>query len=161
MCGLSGVGKTTIARELAPLVNGVVLCTDKIRKELFLKPKYGRQERKLVYDILILLAKYLSNANINYILDATFATEESRQELRYKMGNDTKEIRIVECVCPEDIVIARLKKRRHDYSDANFSVYKKMKRVYERVKEKHITVDTSRISRIGIRTIAADILRGK
>jgi predicted kinase len=77
------------------------------------------------------------------------------------MGNDTKEIRIVECVCPEDIVIARLKARRHDYSDANFSVYKKMKRVYERVKEKHITVDTSKISSIDIRTIAADILRGK
>ena len=45
---------------------------------------------------MILLAKYLSNANINCILDATFATEESRLELRYKMGNDTKEIRIVE-----------------------------------------------------------------
>ena len=37
MCGLPGVGKTTIARELAPLVNGVVLSTDKIRKDLFPK----------------------------------------------------------------------------------------------------------------------------
>ncbi len=77
------------------------------------------------------------------------------------MGNNTKKIRIVECICPEDIVIARLKARRYDYSDANFSVYKKMKRVYECVKEKHITVDTSKISSIDIRTIAADILRGK
>lgn len=106
MCGLPCVGKTTIARELAPLVNGVVLSTDKIRKVLFPKPTYGRRERRLVYDILILLAKYLCNANVKCILDATFTKEKSRREIRNKLGHDAKEIRIIECVCPEDIVIA-------------------------------------------------------
>jgi predicted kinase len=47
MCGLPGVGKTTIAKQLALLINGVVLSTDKIRKELFYKPSYGRRERKI------------------------------------------------------------------------------------------------------------------
>ena len=32
ICGLPGVGKTTVARELAPLVNAVILSTDKLRK---------------------------------------------------------------------------------------------------------------------------------
>ena len=35
ICGLPGVGKTTLAKGLAPLINAVILATDKIRKELF------------------------------------------------------------------------------------------------------------------------------
>ena len=33
-CGLPGTGKTTLAKELAPLIDAVVLSTDKIRKQL-------------------------------------------------------------------------------------------------------------------------------
>jgi predicted kinase len=158
MCGLPGVGKTTIARQLAPLINGVVLSTDKIRKEIFPKPTYGRRERKLIYDILILLAKYLCNSNVNCILDATFSIEKSRQEIRNKLGLCSKKISIIECVCPEDIVIARLNVRKYDFSDADISVYKNMKRIYEPVKEEHVTVDTSKISNIEIERIARLIL---
>jgi predicted kinase len=158
MCGLPGVGKTTIARQLAPLINGVVLSTDKIRKEIFPKPTYGRRERKLIYDILILLAKYLCNSNVNCILDATFSREKSRQEIRNKLGLCSKKISIIECVCPEDIVIARLNVRKYDFSDADISVYKNMKRIYEPVKEEHVTVDTSKISNIEIERIARLIL---
>jgi predicted kinase len=158
MCGLPGVGKTTIARQLAPLINGVVLSTDKIRKEIFPKPTYGRRERKLIYDILILLAKYLCNSNVNCILDATFSIEKSRQEIRNKLGLCSKKIRIIECVCPEDIVIAPLNVRKYDFSDADISVYKNMKRIYEPVKEEHVTVDTSKISNIEIERIARLIL---
>ncbi|HEX7257877.1 MAG TPA: AAA family ATPase [Nitrososphaeraceae archaeon] len=38
VCGYPSVGKTTLANELAPLINAVVLSTDKIRKELIEKP---------------------------------------------------------------------------------------------------------------------------
>ncbi len=158
VCGLPGVGKTTLAKDLAPLINAVVLSTDKIRKELFPKPMYGRRERGLVYDVLTLLAKYLSSADVNCILDATFTKEKSRREIRKKLHHGTKEIRIIECVCPEDTIIARLKARKYDFSDADLSVYRKMKRIYEPVKEKHITVDTSNISNIDIRAIATEIL---
>ena len=158
MCGLPGVGKTTIARQLAPLLNAVVLSTDKIRKELFHKPSYGRRERKLIYDILILLAKYLCNSNVNCILDATFSREKSREEIRNKLELCSKEISIIECICPEDVVIARLNARKHDFSDADFLIYKNMKRIYEPVKKEHVTVDTSKISIIDIESIAKHVL---
>ena len=158
MCGLPGVGKTTIARQLAPLINGVVLSTDKIRKELFCKPSYRRRERKLIYDILFLLAKYLCNSNVSCILDATFSKERSRQEIRNKLNPCSKEISIIECICPEDIVIARLNRRKYDFSDADFSVYKNMKRIYEPVEEEHVIVDTSKSSIIDIERIAKNIL---
>jgi predicted kinase len=160
MCGLPGVGKTTVAKRIAPLLNAVVLSTDKIRKELFHTPSYSRRERKLIYDILVLLAKYLCNSNVSCILDATFSKEKSRQEIRNKLRSYSKEINVIECICAEDIIIDRLKLRKHDYSDADLSVYTSMKRIYEPVKGNHITVDTSRLSPIDIERIASHLRSG-
>jgi predicted kinase len=149
-CGLPGVGKTRLANELAPLINAVVLSTDKIRKELILsKPTYTKEEKKLVYDVMLLVARYLHNAaagGINCILDATFHTEESRRHAKEKLaGVPSEQIYIVECTSPEDIIISRLKARKGDYSDADVDIYRKMKQVYEPVKEyeRHMVIDTS------------------
>ncbi|MDQ3838709.1 MAG: AAA family ATPase [Thermoproteota archaeon] len=156
--GLPGVGKTRLAHELAPLINGVVLSTDKIRKEMISRPTYTKEEKELIYDVMLLVAKYLHNScsGVNCILDATFNTEESRRQARQKFADITVEqICIVECICPENIVISRLKARRGDYSDADIEIYKKMKQVYEPVKEKyrHIVADTSQDPRVNAEEI--------
>lgn len=143
VCGLPGIGKTTFAKKLAPLIDAVVLSTDKIRKELISSPTYQKQERKLIYDVMILLAKYLHNSGTNCILDATFNRENSRIEVKEKLDIQDKEFFVIECLCPENIIIARIKKRKNDYSDANLEVYQKMKKIYEPVKGKHIAVDTT------------------
>ena len=161
ICGLPGVGKTTVAKGLAPLINAVVLATDKIRKELFSKPMYGQRERRLIYDVMILMAKYLDKAGINCILDATFTRESSRLEIKKKIGLASKDFHIIECICPEDIILSRLRERKYDYSDADFSVYRKMKRIYEPVKVEHMTVDTSMLSKTDIGSIATKILQRK
>ena len=76
--GLPGVGKTLLAKELAPLIKAVVLSTDKIRKELITDPTYTEEEKELIYDVMLILAKYLQEADgTNCILDATFNTKES------------------------------------------------------------------------------------
>jgi len=147
VCGLPGVGKTSLANELAPLIRAVVLSTDKIRKELISKPTYRIQERKLIYDIMLLLARYLHDAGINCILDATFNTENSRRELKKRLNLiSSPQINIVECTCPEHITISRLRSRKNDYSDADISIYKRMRSIYQPIKEKHIVVDTSQQS---------------
>jgi predicted kinase len=160
--GLPGVGKTSLANELAPLINGVVLSTDKIRKELISKPTYTNEEKKLIYNVMLLVARYLHNAaGVNCILDATFNTEESRRTAIEKLANvSSKQIYIVECVCPEDIVISRLRARKGDYSDADIDIYRKMKQVYEPVKkrERHIAIDTSQDSKINAEKIKTWIL---
>lgn len=161
VCGLPGVGKTTFAKNLAPQIRAVILSTDKIRKELIPSPKYDRKERKLIYDILILLAKYLSKADVNCIVDATLIKERSRHEIKKELDPITKNFHIIECVCPENIILKRLRGRRNDYSDADISIYRKMKKFYEPVKEKHITVDTSLISKKDIIYIANQILNNE
>jgi predicted kinase len=162
VCGLPGVGKTTIAKDLAPLINAVVLSTDKIRKELIPNPTYKKQEKKLIYNVLLIVAKYLHQAGINCILDATFNTENSRKELRKKLGLSQEQICIVECICPVDIVISRLKDRKNDYSDADISIYKKMKRIYEPIKGEHIILDTNQQStKTNVKEIVSQLLKKK
>ena len=157
-CGLPGVGKTRLANELAPLINAIVLSTDKIRKELIPKPTYTKDEKDLIYDVILLVARYLHNAaGVNCILDATFNTEESREKAKRKLASvSPDQIYIVECSCPEDIVISRLKARKgDDYSDADVGIYRKMKQIYEPVKEKerHIVVDTTLDPRVNAEEI--------
>jgi hypothetical protein len=140
------VGKTIISKELAKLTKWAVLSTDKIRKELFPNPTYSTEEKRLIYDVLILIAKHLHQSGANCILDGTFNTTYSREEVKKKLNLSSQQICIVECSCPEDIVIARIKNRKDDYSDANAYIYTSMKATYQSIEEEHIVVDTSKES---------------
>jgi len=160
ICGLPGVGKTTIAKNLAPLIDAVILSSDKIRKELIPNPTYTKEERKLIYDVMVLIAAYLQNSGTNIILDATFNKEDSRNKVKQRIRVPRDEFFIIECVCPEDIIFSRIKNRKEDYSDADISVYQKMKKIYEPVKVDHITVDTSLNTADNVKNIAT-LLRSK
>jgi len=160
ICGLPGVGKTTIAKNLAPLIDAVILSTDKIRKELIPNPTYIKEERKLIYDVMVLIAAYLQNLGTNIILDATFNKEDSRNKVKQRIRVPQDEFFIIECVCPENIIFSRIKNRKEDYSDADISVYKKMKKIYEPVKADHITVNTSLNITGNVKNIAS-LLRSK
>lgn len=143
ICGYPGVGKTTLANELGPLINAVILSTDKIRKELVYKPNYSEEEKKLIYNILLLIAKYLHNNGINCILDATFNNQKAIEDIKKGLNLTDDQFKIIECICPEELVISRIQKRKSGYSDADESIYRMIKENYEPLKEKHITVDTS------------------
>ena len=143
ICGYPGVGKTTLANELGPLINAVILSTDKIRKELIDKPNYNEEEKKLIYNILLLIAKYLHNNGINCILDATFNNQKAIEDIKKGLNLTDDQFKIIECICPEELIISRIQKRKRGYSDADVSIYRMVKENYEPLKEKHITVDTS------------------
>ncbi len=160
VCGLPGVGKTTIAKNLAPLIDASILSTDKIRKELISNPTYQKEERALIYDVMILLAKYLQQAGRNCILDATFNKEYSRNQVKNMLKVSEDQFFIVECTCPEKIIFSRLKNREKGYSDADVSVYQKMKKIYEPVKDKHIAVDTLQDSEYNAKLIFEQITGG-
>lgn len=161
VCGLPGVGKTTFSKKLSPLINAVILSTDKIRKELLPSPTYEKEERKLIYDVMILLAKYIHDSGTNCILDATFNREESRTEVKKKLGIQDEGFFVIECMCPENIIISRIKERKNDYSDANVEIYQKMKKIYESVKGKHITIDTTLDPEKNAKLVSTKILHSK
>lgn len=143
ICGYPGVGKTTLANELGPLINAVILSTDKIRKEIIDKPNYSEEEKKLIYNILLLIAKYLHNSGINCILDATFNNQKAIEDIKKGLNLTDDQFKIVECICPEELIISRIHNRKMGYSDADVSIYRMIKENYEPIQEKHIIVDTS------------------
>ena len=91
----------------------------------------------------MLLTKYLNAAGIDCVLDATFNRERSRREVENKLRLDNVQLYVIECTCPEGVVLERLRNRKNDYSDADYSVYAKMKNIYEPVQGRHLDVDTS------------------
>lgn len=149
VCGLPGVGKTVIAKELFRKKfnqKAVILRTDIIRKQLFKKPKYAAKEKKLIYEIMFLLANYLLANKINCILDGTFYKKELRLQAKKIAKKNKTKFEIIECVCPQKIVFAQIRKRMKtgDASDADFEIYKKIKKEWEPIKEKHLLIDTSK-----------------
>ena len=123
----------------------MVLSSDKVRKELIARPTYSKAEVKLIYNLISLIAKYLHNAGLNCIIDATFNREKLRKQFKRKLELPDEQVRIVECISQENIIIQRLMARKKGYSDADFSVYKRMKKNFQPIREAHITVDTSQL----------------
>ena len=155
-CGLPGVGKTTLAKSVAFKIGATTLSSDKIRKQLIRYPTYTKVEGRLIYDVLILLTKYLTTAGVNCILDATFNRERSRKEVE-KLRSKDVQLYLIECTCAEDVVLERLRNRKNDFSDADYSVYSKMKSIYEPVHESHLVIDTSLPSDANVQKILSYI----
>ncbi|MGB7633438.1 MAG: AAA family ATPase [Nitrososphaeraceae archaeon] len=157
-CGLPGVGKTTLAASVAKKTGATILSSDKIRKELIRYPTYASVEGRLIYDVLMLMTKYLSAAGIDCILDATFNRERSRKEVENRLRLNKVQLYVIECTCPEDVVFERLRNRKNDFSDADYSVYAKMKNIYEPVQGRHLDVDTSLPTEVNLQEILSYLL---
>lgn len=145
VCGLPGTGKTTVAEAIAKKTGARILSTDIIRKEMLSNPAYTEDEKELVYSMLFNMAGMLLKDGRNVVLDGTFYKKELRENVKELAVKTKSELSIVEVVCDEPVVRERLAKRCKTCctSDADFAVYKKLKKSFEQIKEKHFTVDTS------------------
>lgn len=97
------------------------------------------------YFTFLAVSKEILDSNKS-CLDATFNTKDSREEIKKKLNLSPQQICIIECICPEDIVITRIKNRKSDYSDADAYIYRNMKANYQPIQQEHIVVDTSKES---------------
>lgn len=143
ICGLQGTGKTTVAKKIAKKIKAFLFIADVIRRELFKKRKYNIEEHQRVYDEMFIRAKKLLKEKKDVILDATFTNKKDRiraQKIAQKAKVDFK---IIEVVCPENIIKKRIEKRLGDESEARFEVYLKYKKFFNPVISKHIIIDTS------------------
>ena len=143
VAGLPGVGKTTIAEALAKEIDAVVFSTDKIRKMIFEKPIYNEEDKRVVYTELFSQAgKYLAKGK-NVILDGTFYTKILRKRAKEIGKSLNKNVYFVYCDTPEDLLKERINERKDKYSDADYGVYLKMKKIFEQFEEDFIFIDTS------------------
>lgn len=141
--GLPGTGKTTIAEALAKEIDGIVFSTDKIRKRIFEKPVYNEEDKRIVYDELFSqTGKYLTKGK-NVILDGTFYTKGLRQRAKEVGKSFCEEVYFVYCETPEELLKERINKRKDKFSDADYSVYLKIKKIFEEFEEDVTFINTS------------------
>ena len=79
VCGLPGVGKTTVAEYAVDLLDAELLRTDVVRKELFPDPDYTDAEQSAVYDELLSRARARLSEGQSVVLDGTFHAREYRE----------------------------------------------------------------------------------
>ena len=137
--GLSGSGKSYLARKLAEHLGYTVLRSDEIRKELAglsplqsAKTAYGGgiytpEMTKKVYQTLVDRAKKLLSEGSRVILDATFLKRWQRELVLRHFPSAV----FVWVYAPEEEIKKRLAERKNDASDADYSVYLRQRETFE------------------------------
>jgi hypothetical protein len=143
VCGLPGVGKTTVARMVADRLGVEPLRTDVVRRELFPDPDYTDEERRAVYEALFDRARTRLDRGADVVLDGTFADPAPRERTRELAAAAGTERRLVEVTCEESVVRERIVGRTDDESDADFDVYRTFESAFEPITAAHVTVDNS------------------
>ena len=115
--GLPGCGKTTIAHRTEAMFSakgiGVkILQLDEIRRIITPHPKYTEEERDLVYSSLAYMAKLLSEAGKDVIIDAT-ANRRRYRDLARRLVPSFGEVYIK---APLEICVAREKERKPEFA---------------------------------------------
>jgi hypothetical protein len=146
--GLPGTGKTYFCSKLAERLPFVILESDALRKTLFPSPGYSPEESTRLFRALHHLIEGLLKRGFSLILDATNLSEQHRERL-YNIADrlDVKLV-LVRVEAPPEVVYERLRSRvevpnAQGNSDADWSVYQRMKSTVQKIRRNHYAVDTS------------------
>jgi aminoglycoside phosphotransferase family enzyme/predicted kinase len=136
-CGTIGTGKTTVAEELADATGGVVISSDRLRRDgsgssgeegsraaegdvaAYGRSRYTGDARAAVYTRMLSEARHVVSSGRLAILDATFSKRAWREgALEWARTSDCKAF-LVEVVAPREDVIERLTARQQAGNDAS------------------------------------------
>ena len=132
--GLSGTGKSTIARAIAPAVGAapgaVVLRSDEVRKRLWGAPAlirlgpeaYTPEISARVYDALAADVTTVVESGHSVVVDAVFARPEDRLAIERVARMTGVPFAAVWLNAPETVLLERITKRGPDASDADADV---------------------------------------
>ncbi len=138
--GLSGTGKSTLARALAPDLGAapgaLVLRSDVERKRLYgcephehlPETAYGAAVTQTVYRILAKKARAALDAGHSVILDAVHAKPDERSAARDMAAHAGAEFVGIWLSAPEETLVSRVESREADASDAGAEVVRKQLR---------------------------------
>jgi predicted kinase len=126
MCGLSGSGKSTVARQLARQTNGIQIRSDAVRKHLGAVPLdqkgpqslYSAEMTAKTYDHLLQLGLDLASRGETVILDAKYDRQALRQTVIAATQERELDLEIVHCQAPIEVLRDRLNQRTGDIADA-------------------------------------------
>ena len=149
LSGLPGTGKSYFSHKLAEKIPCVIIESDVLRKQIFSPPTYSAQESQHLFQICHLLIEELLKKGIPVIMDATNLVEYHRERL-YQIAEHLRlKLIIVRVEAPEEVVFSRLRERAKessssDNSDADLTIYQRMKSQVQPIHRNYFVADTSR-----------------
>lgn len=126
MSGLSGSGKSTVAKYIARTIGAIQIRSDAVRKhlaeitldELGSDNIYTAEMTRKTYEHLLQLGITLAKEGFTVILDAKYGRSSLRQPVILQANLHHIPIRIIQCTAPESILRDRVNQRVDDISDA-------------------------------------------
>ncbi len=157
--GLTGTGKTTIAKKFMVDYNSCLISTDSVRKEIAGIDKYERhhdayntgmyspEKMMQTYDKVLKKADKILKKGENVVLDATFKTKKLREKAKKIAFENNAIFLILYCNTSEEKVRNYLEERvkKKSISDGRWEIYVKQKDSYEipGSDEKYLEIDVS------------------
>jgi predicted kinase len=146
VAGLSGTGKTSLARAIAGEFGLRVVSSDAVRKSLFeINHKYefgvgpySDDASVRTYRTLIQQGRHLLLRENSVVLDATFKRASDRDLARQMADAAGARWRIIECTLPSETARERLQRRetlKEGLSDANWCTYLLQRGEFEQLTE--------------------------
>ena len=148
--GLIGSGKSYQARKLKSLLGAHVIRTDVLRKEMlgitpsekhaddFGKGIYSKDITEKTYARAFKMAEAFLRAGQPVIIDASFSELAKRKAARELAKKTRVPLYVMECVCPDDVVIKRLEKRARDEanpSDGRWEILTEQRKHFQPIAE--------------------------
>lgn len=155
MSGLSGSGKTTVARELAKHHQAIHLRSDAVRKHLAgieieqvgNQDIYSPEMTEKTYHKLLEIGTLLASQGWSVILDAKYDRQALRQAVIDAANNNEIPLKILYCDAPMSVLRDRVAARSGDISDATPDLLAKQQANAEAFTEAEkdyvVTIDTS------------------
>lgn len=143
LSGLPGAGKTTFARALGLLIDGVHIESDAVRRDLFAVPIYDPRESSRVFRRVEGLAREALEGGRHCIIDATNLAKKDRRRFLRLAERLRAPVVSVRLVAPHDEIRRRLARPRDGNSQADVRVFEMMRGKAELFGGPLVVVDTS------------------
>jgi predicted kinase len=152
MAGLPGVGKSTLARALAPRLRATVLDKDRIRAALFAPSlvDYSRAQDDFCVDVMYRTARWTlcRDPQARVILDGrTYSRADQIETLRDWAADIDVPLRVVDCTCADAVALARIDRERcagdHPAANRDAALYRRVQAGADPIGEPKLLVDTS------------------
>jgi predicted kinase len=148
MVGLPGAGKSFLARQIADEIGAELIQTDAVRREMFRHPRYAPREMAAVYQTCHRRIAAALARKHRVVFDATNLHERGRALLYRLADQHHASLFVVVAYAPEPVIYARLRSREAsrdpgDLSDADVTVYRRMRDRAEPVRGPHIVANTT------------------